>query len=230
MTERKKGKPGKTSRPAESERAQEELLERLTRLGEGGRRPLDEFLRVSESMGEELRLARNFLFDLFCQIYNITPETLDSEAGRLLRFKFFQELGQGSTLQEIKDLFIRGLFVAESEGFAGLKERPARATGLARRAKGYIDANYGDRLSLNAVAESLSVSKEHLSRAFKRAYGVTVTEYIHQVRVDMAKSLIREGELSLKEICYELGYQSYNDFYRNFRKSAGVSPKDWRED
>jgi YesN/AraC family two-component response regulator len=35
------------------------------------------------------------------------------------------------------------------------------------------------------------------------------------------------GEHSLKQVCYETGYQSYNDFYRNFRKVTGVSPKDF---
>jgi len=55
-----------------------------------------------------------------------------------------------------------------------------------------------------------------------------VTEYIHKVRIDLAKSLILENQLSLKEICYELGYQSYNDFYRNFRKLTGSSPKDYQ--
>jgi len=212
---------------------EEEILRRLTRIGEGPMRPLEEFLRYAESVEEEqLRTVKKFLFDLFCRIYTISAQTLDTEEGRLLRFKFFQELGRGTSVEEIKDIFIRKLFFAESQTL-GAKAKPEetevdKGSTLAARARTYIDNHYNDALSLNAVANHLSVCKEHLSRAFKRTYASTVTEYIHKVRIDLAKSLILENQLSLKEICYELGYQSYNDFYRNFRKLTGSSPKDYQ--
>lgn len=209
---------------------EDEILQRLARIGEGGRRPLGDFLRMSESVGEEdLKAVKNFLFNLYCQIYGISQEKVDTDHGRLLRFKFFQELSKGSTVEEIKDIFIRNLFLTENQSLVPPTLRPARAQGIAARARDLMDARYNERLSLNSVAEQLTVSKEHLSRAFKRQYSVTVTEYIQGVRVRVAKSLIQENELSLKEICYELGYQSYNDFYRNFRKQEGVSPKEYQE-
>lgn len=210
---------------------EDEILKRLARIGEGGRRPLGDFLRMSESVGDEdLKTVKNFLFNLYCQIYGITQDKVDSDHGRLLRFKFFQELSKGSTVEVIKDIFIRNLFLTENQALVAPIVRQARVQGIAARAKDLIDSRYNERLSLNSVAETLSVSKEHLSRAFKRQFSVTVTEYIQGVRVRVAKSLIQENDLSLKEICYELGYQSYNDFYRNFRKLEGISPKEFQED
>lgn len=236
---RKQSKAKKDVEGKDSERDESEILRRLTRIGEGPRRPLEEFLRYAEGVEEDqLRTVKGFLFDLFCKIYGIPKETLDTEEGRLLRFKFFQELGKGATVEEIKDIFIRNLFYTESQALAPPsaitskvveEQEEAQPSSLAARAKDYIDNHYSERLSLNVIADHLSVCKEHLSRAFKRAFGVTVTEYIHSVRIDLAKSLILEMQLSLKEICYELGYQSYNDFYRNFRKLTGVSPRDYQE-
>jgi YesN/AraC family two-component response regulator len=227
-------KKGKAQRPASQERREpghEEMLRRLAHLGEVGRRPLEDFLRVSESVETELRTVRSFFFDLFCMISGIGPEDLETEQGKLLRFRFFQELSKGSTVEEVKDIFIRNLYITQDPSLAPLKRpRPPRATNLAARARTYIEEHYGERLSLKIVADHVAVSKEHLSRAFKRAYDLTVTEYIQRVRVDMAKSLIQEGALSFKEICYELGYQSYNDFYRNFRKITGKSPKEYEEE
>lgn len=160
---------------------------------------------------------------------------LEGEEGRRLRFRFFQELGQGATVEEIKDIFIQNLFSQEAAtdvtaAASGSETRPSeKSLSLAERARLHIEEHYGDRLSLQTIASQLSVCKEHLSRAFKKERGCTVTEHIHTVRIDLAKNMILEDQLSLKEICYELGYQSYNDFYRNFRKLTGISPREFQE-
>lgn len=202
-----------------------QFLESLTGLAREGRRPLSEFLKLSGQAGDDdLRTMRSFLFDLYCQIYDIDPKTTE---GSSVRFKFFQELGRGESIEEITNLFIGNLYVTEYK----LKARAPEPTGdqkprgLAERARALIDQAYSKRISLNSIATDLSVSKEHLSRVFKKKLGVTVTEYIHQVRIENARRLMSSGDFSLKQVCYETGYQSYNDFYRNFRKVTGVSPK-----
>ena len=204
----------------------EQLLERLSSLAREGRRPLSEFLKLSGETGEEdLRAVRSFLFELYCQIYDIDGQ---SEEGTGVRFKLLQELSKGQSIEEITNLFIGNLYLTEYQLKAG---RPAPAApgarGLAERARLAIEDGFKERISLNSIARDLAVSKEHLSRIFKKRYAVTVTEHIHAVRIDRARRLMAQGEMSLKQICYETGYQSYNDFYRNFRKVAGTSPKDF---
>jgi YesN/AraC family two-component response regulator len=202
-----------------------QFLERLTGLAREGRRPLTEFLKLSGQAGEDdLRTMRSFLFELYCQIYDIDPRTAE---GSSVRFKFFQELSKGESIEEITNLFIGNLYLTEYKLKARVPE-PAgdlKPRGLAERARAVIDQAYSKRISLNSIANDLSVSKEHLSRVFKKKFGVTVTEYIHQVRIENARRLMSAGDYSLKQVCYETGYQSYNDFYRNFRKVTGVSPK-----
>ena len=134
----------------------------------------------------------------------------------------------------VGNFFIQNLFSQEIEAVlpaaANPDPRPSdKSLSLAERARLHIDEHYGNRLSLQTIANHLAVCKEHLSRAFKKERGITVTEYIHAVRISLAKNMILEDQLSLKEICYELGYQSYNDFYRNFRKLTGISPREFQE-
>lgn len=205
------------------------FLARLSKLTREGRRPLTEFLSLSGEAGEEeLRAVRSFLFDLFCQIYDIDA---DSDEGSRVRFKFLQELGKGQSVEEVTNLFIGNLYLTEfGVGAAPTKVVPVEAgrpRSLAERARLVIEQSFASRISLNSIAAELSVSKEHLSRIFKKKFGVTVTEYIHQVRIEHARRLMAAGEHSLKQVCYESGYQSYNDFYRNFRKITGTSPKDF---
>ncbi len=202
-----------------------QFLERLSGLAREGRRPLTEFLRISGQTGDDdLRTMRAFLFDLYCQIYSIDPATAE---GSSVRFKFFQELAKGESIEEITNLFIGNLYLTEYKLKAASPQpaEPLPVRGLAERARQTIEQGYTRRLSLNSIASDLGVSKEHLSRVFKKKFGMTVTEHIHQIRIENARRLMATGEFSLKQVCYETGYQSYNDFYRNFRKVTGVSPK-----
>jgi AraC-like DNA-binding protein len=210
-----------------------ELLEKLSGLARDGRRPLQEFLQLSGEAGEDdLRAVRSFLFDLYCQIYGIAPGS-EQEAG--VRFKLLQELSKGESVEEITNLFIGNLYLTEIQGRGGIAPERAPAApaqqppprGLAERARLYIEDSYTERISLGTIAQELGISKEHLSRVFKKKYGRTVTEEVHAVRIEVAKRLMSRDGCSLKQICYETGYQSYNDFYRNFRKVTGQSPKDF---
>ena len=210
--------------------AKNHILERLSGLTRDGRRPLSEFLQLAGQAGEDdLRSVRAFLFELYCQIYDIDAR---SDQGSGVRFKFLQELSKGQSVEEVTNLFIGNLYLTEyklkAKGPAPTPEA-ARVRGLAERARLAIDEGYARRISLNSIANDLSVSKEHLSRIFKKKYGATVTEHIHQVRIENARRLMATGEHSLKQVCYETGYLSYNDFYRNFRQVTGVSPKGFVE-
>ena len=144
-----------------------------------------------------------------------------------MRFKFLQELARGESVEEITNLFIGNLYLTEYKLKSVGPATDGKARGLAERARLTIDEGYARRLSLHSIAQDLAVSKEHLSRIFKKKFAKTVTEYIHEVRIAAARRLMMTGDYSLKQVCYETGYQSYNDFYRNFRKVTGVSPKDF---
>jgi YesN/AraC family two-component response regulator len=207
----------------------QQFLEKLSGLAREGRRPLSEFLQLSGQAGEEdLRAVRAFLFELYCQIYDIDAK---SDQGSSVRFKFLQELAKGQSVEEITNLFIGNLYLTEYKLKAKtpVVSPDGKVRGLAERAKIAIEQNFARRISLNSIALDLSVSKEHLSRIFKKKFGMTVTEFIHQIRIETARKLMAAGEYSLKQVCYETGYQSYNDFYRNFRKVTGVSPKGFVE-
>ena len=211
-----------------------DLLKRLTGLARDGRRPLQEFLELSGvSAEDDLRAVRSFLFDLYCQIYGVEPGS-EQEAG--VRFKLLPELAKGRSVEEITNLFIGNLYLTEFQGGSaaaagGEGADPIRVPrGVAERARRLIESRYAERISLGTLAEDLGVSKEHLSRVFKKKFGRTVTEEVHAVRIEAAKRMMAQGNASLKQVCYDTGYQSYNDFYRNFRKVTGQSPKEFIED
>jgi AraC-like DNA-binding protein len=97
------------------------------------------------------------------------------------------------------------------------------------RAKRFIEEGYWRRTSLSSVAGALHISANYLSRLFRRETGLTLTAYVHQVRLERAMLLLADGSDSISEIAYRVGYQNYRDFYRNFVKYENTSPREFRQ-
>jgi AraC-like DNA-binding protein/ligand-binding sensor protein len=97
------------------------------------------------------------------------------------------------------------------------------------KACGYIRSRaLVDDINLAEVARHCCVSEGHLSRIFHHATGLTFREYLTQVRIERAKSLLLNSGKSVTEIAYESGFQSLSQFHRVFRKIHGASPGEMR--
>jgi YesN/AraC family two-component response regulator len=100
---------------------------------------------------------------------------------------------------------------------------------MIRRAKAHIAGHYGDPISLDEIARAMHVSTFYFCKMFKKATGLTFTDYLGRVRVEKAKNLLLNPHLRVSEIAYTVGFQSLTHFNRIFRKVAGEAPTDFRE-
>ncbi|MCH4031287.1 MAG: response regulator [Lachnospiraceae bacterium] len=96
------------------------------------------------------------------------------------------------------------------------------------RAKEYMLSHYSEDLSLNDVADHLGLHPNYLSAVFRKKTGVTFIEYLREVRIEAAKSLLKTTNLKLYEIAEKTGYQNAVQFNRAFKKETGISPSDYR--
>lgn len=92
----------------------------------------------------------------------------------------------------------------------------------------YIDKNYYEPLSLSVLSKLFLVESSYLSRAFRQDIGDNLMLYIAKKRIEKAIQLIKEGELSLTDISYLVGYDEYSYFNRVFRKVTGKSPSEYK--
>jgi len=100
---------------------------------------------------------------------------------------------------------------------------------LVIKAKRYIQDRAVERLSLNEVARAVNVSTRHFCKVFKRATGITFTDYLARVRVEKAKHLLQDPHLRVSEIAFAAGFESLSQFNRSFKRITGHSPTRFRE-
>lgn len=102
--------------------------------------------------------------------------------------------------------------------------------GVAARALAYIGAHLCEPLTLDEIAAALYVSKCYLCRAFSRAVGMTVMEYIGSRRLVLAKQLLAETSKSISEIAVEAGFSGFSYFSNYFRRAEGKTPSVYRRE
>ncbi|HYY31161.1 MAG TPA: helix-turn-helix domain-containing protein [Chthoniobacterales bacterium] len=100
---------------------------------------------------------------------------------------------------------------------------------IVRRAKAHITAHYGDAISLAETARAMHVSTFYFCKIFKKATGLTFTDYLGRVRIEKAKNLLLNPHLRISEIAYTVGFQSLTHFNRVFRKLTGEAPTVFRD-
>jgi AraC-like DNA-binding protein len=189
--------------------------------------PFGSVLSVCESAYGVHRTTRRHLFlshlSQSCVEQMLAALRQDNEAGWLMiKYALLQLLvsvWQGQAIDS------NGLIERSSAQDEPITQEASR---LSERAAHYIRRNYYDPgLGLDAVARALSVNKSHLSRQFKLETGVTVTEYLNQVRVDSASRLLLAG-LKVTLVAEYVGFADSYYFSRVFTRMMSCSPSEYR--
>jgi AraC-like DNA-binding protein len=104
-----------------------------------------------------------------------------------------------------------------------------RDLALLRRVRDRIDREYAKPLNVEALGREVGMSAGHLSRQFRAAYGEPPYSYLMTRRIERAMAFLRRGDLSVTEICFEVGCSSLGTFSTRFTELVGMSPSGYRE-
>lgn len=99
-----------------------------------------------------------------------------------------------------------------------------------RRVRDRIDREYARPLDVEALARDAHMSAGHFSRQFKAAYGESPYSYLMTRRIERAMALLRRGDLSVTEVCFEVGCSSLGTFTSRFTELVGTSPGRYRQE
>ena len=96
------------------------------------------------------------------------------------------------------------------------------------RAVEYIERNYAGKLSVGDISRKLKINRSYLSALFSRYLGMPPRDFMIGYRMDKACELLKKPQLSVGDVARSVGYEDPLQFSKIFRKSTGVSPKQYR--
>jgi AraC-like DNA-binding protein/ligand-binding sensor protein len=110
-----------------------------------------------------------------------------------------------------------------------LTEEKHAESPLVKKVRTFLENRYHGPVMLEEVAKAMRYSTFYFCKLFKKATGITFTDFLNRVRVEKAKNLLENPHLRVNEVAFEVGFQSLPHFNRVFRKIVGVSPSEFRE-
>ena len=97
-----------------------------------------------------------------------------------------------------------------------------------RRVSAFVEAKIGESITLDDLARVAGVSRFHFHRQFRKALGMTPREYIVRTRIERAKRLLVESELTVGEVAGAVGFVDQSHFSNVFRKVVSMTPRSFR--
>ena len=94
----------------------------------------------------------------------------------------------------------------------------------------YIAENLSEDITVNKLSEMAHLSKSYFMKCFKKFLGLTVTEYINQVRIKAICELLLNTDRKVTEIAFSCGFRNIPNFNRRFKETVGCTPYEYRRD
>jgi transcriptional regulator GlxA family with amidase domain len=139
-----------------------------------------------------------------------------------------QQVGRQLTQSAAKTMLIDA-----SQSYASpylfVQEHADHQDSLILAVESQLQRDISQRLTLDSLAQTHSVSVRTLSRRFKKANGVNLNDYLQSLRFVNTKLLLETTNLSIEQIAERIGYSSQSSLRRLFHKQLGISPKQYRQ-
>lgn len=103
-----------------------------------------------------------------------------------------------------------------------------RTASVTEKIRQYIDAHYQEEIRRDALAEMVYLNTDYMSRIFKKEYGISISSYILQKRVEEAKNLLSHSNLPINTVSIYVGYSNFSYFTKMFKENTGYSPLEYR--
>jgi len=93
----------------------------------------------------------------------------------------------------------------------------------------YLMNNYREEIDLQRLALLVNMAEGSLCRFFKMNMGLTLFEYLNQIKIEFACKLLMDNDLSVLNVCLDSGFNNLSHFNKQFRKNTGVTPSEYRK-
>lgn len=174
-------------------------------------------------VGEDIGSVKSYLFEIVTMLKKMVYDYCGK--------KVLYDIDHNLLTAVTADLsYIRTLFKDEIDSLcAVVKEvRQNSHNKLASLAYGYIKDNYADDITLDTLSEYLLISSFYACKVIKKAFDKSFVDILSECRINQAKHLLSEKNISVKEVAYEVGFNSQHYFSKIFKKYTGKTPTEFK--
>jgi AraC-like DNA-binding protein len=159
-------------------------------------------------------------------LYNIVNQNLKASLNEIIN-------DLGTNPDNMNQLYSIGtLFILLSKIQQGIEKSNysdhAKKQSVIEQVTNFIDSNYHMQLNVDVLCNYINYSRSYLSRVFKVETGYTIPEYVNNVRINRAKLLLKETNLSMQEIAISVGFPDAFYFSKIFKKQTGYAPSGYK--
>ncbi|MCE6988265.1 GlxA family transcriptional regulator [Dyadobacter sp. CY323] len=146
----------------------------------------------------------------------------------LMLYLIRQRCGKDLTLKTAK-MFAIDMDREQQTYFGTFAPKQNHGDGLVNMAQQKIEKEYQEGSTIETLIQDIPASRRNVVRRFKQAIGVTPIEYLQRTRIEAAKKLLAQTDQSVLEVMLNSGYNDLKSFRQLFKKSTGVTPKEYRD-
>jgi AraC-like DNA-binding protein len=164
----------------------------------------------------------------------LAPERVFFEMGMrdciaLIFNHIFDEVRSQKPLYQFKACAAIFSLISEIISYERRKEQPSYHQRIVEKAKCLMEAHIFGSISVSSIALRTGMSASGLNKIFKTYTSMTLYQYYIQIKINKAKELLEQADLSIKEIAAKLGFDDQYYFSRLFKNKTGIAPSKWRE-
>ena len=161
-------------------------------------------------------------------IYSISEAVSDTNAMNIISANTLKDIVLAADKEKLIEL-VDTYIMSVSSYYADSDNVNDASTSLAKNITAYVEAHYNDPLlNVNMISDHFKKTPSHITRVFKSVYGITLSNYISEYRINVAVHLLNNTNTKIKDISDALGYANSNVFIRTFKKIKGVTPAQFR--
>lgn len=154
---------------------------------------------------------------------DLGPELHGLLAGSLERFRTrFDFQGKQYEVRVILERMLDAIFEA-------MEQAAFCETDTLKKALNYIDRNIKKGIKLDDAADYVNMSASYFSKIFKHGTGVNFIDYISERKIECAQEILKETDMPISNIAFELSFRDANYFSKVFKKKTGQTPREYRE-
>ncbi|SDD07282.1 Two-component response regulator, YesN/AraC family, consists of REC and AraC-type DNA-binding domains [Paenibacillus sp. UNCCL117] len=164
-------------------------------------------------------------FEWMLEVHACLSEKIQADLSQF-PMELWEKADSCQTAEEVKRLLLEHL----QELIKLADDRPSSVPShfMIDKVKRIMHERYEQQITLQSVAEELSIHPVWLSRLFKKETGQNFLDYLTEVRIGRAKHMLRHTNLKIYEIAEKIGYQELQYFGRLFKKRTNMTPKEFR--